>query len=319
MVAIQYLKEGPTRQASRLRFVVDAGQPNQFYVLDSTLGPPEINLKESTLQMFILSGILFFVDAGQIDWVLPLGHDSLLRGSLHFDKIAGQDVAGNVVLNLAAAAFEPSISGADPASTLPGLLGQAISTYYKTAATQIPLGTIVTGQLTPALQPKNFHFFTQQKADSDESCLVLFIQTNGQEGKIAPLAQYPLSADISATLVISDAVVFAGVVPLVPCAGLSAAGHQEKDARWSTVLSGTIDAGLAGDTEEPGVMGYSTDQYGKLCAYSCSCEWAQGSRRARQHSVGLEHVLAPVLFIANSLAVPPRHDCVVFDVGRFAS
>ena len=262
MVAIQYLKEGPTRQASRLRFVVDAGQPNQFYVLDSTLGPPEINLKESTLQMFILSGILLFVDAGQIDWVLPIGHDSLLRGSLHFDKIAGQDVAGNVVLNLAAAAFEPSISGADPASTLPGLLGQAISTYYKTAATQIPLGTIVTGQLTPALQPKNFHFFTQQKADSDESCLVLFIQTNGQEGKIAPLAQYPLSADISATLVISDAVVFAGVVPLVSCAGLSAAGHQEKDARWSTVLSGTIDAGLAGDTEEPGVMGYSTDQYG---------------------------------------------------------
>jgi hypothetical protein len=84
----QYLKEGPTRQASRLRFVVDAGQPNQFYVLDSTLGPPEINLKESTLQMFILSGTLFFVDAGQIGWVLPIGHDSLLRGSLHFDKIA---------------------------------------------------------------------------------------------------------------------------------------------------------------------------------------------------------------------------------------
>lgn len=138
MVAIQYLKEGPTRQASRLRFVVDAGQPNQFYVLDSTLGPPEINLKESTLQMFILSGILFFVDAGQIDWVLPIGHDSLLRGSLHFDKIAGQDVAGNVVLNLAAAAFEPSISGADPASTLPGLLGQAISTYYKLRPLRYP-------------------------------------------------------------------------------------------------------------------------------------------------------------------------------------
>ena len=255
--------EGRTDSTSQqLRFVVDAGQPNQFYVLDSTLGPPEINLKESTLQMFILSGTLFFVDAGQIGWVLPIGHDSLLRGSLHFDKIAGQDVAGNVVLNLAAAAFEPSISGVDPASTLPGLLGQAISTYYKTAATQIPLGTIVTGQLTPALQPKNFHFFTQQKADSDESCLVLFIQTNGQEGKIAPLAQYPLSADISATLVISDAVVFAGVVPLVPCAGLSASGHQEEDARWSTVLSGTIDAGLAGDTEEPGFVGYSTDQYG---------------------------------------------------------
>src|SRR5262245_14971739 len=61
----QYLKEGPTRQASRLRFLVDAGQPNQFYVLDSTLGPPEVNLKESTLQMFILSGTLFFVDAGR--------------------------------------------------------------------------------------------------------------------------------------------------------------------------------------------------------------------------------------------------------------
>src|SRR4029077_823543 len=109
------------------------------------------------------------------------------------------------------------------------------------------------------------------------SCLVLFIQTNGQEGKIAPLAQYPLSADISATLVISDAVVFAGVVPLVPCAGLSAAGHQEEDARWSTVLSGTIDAGLAGDTEEPERHGILDRPVWQLCADSCSCERAQGS------------------------------------------
>jgi hypothetical protein len=156
-----YLMEGPTRQASVLRFVVDTGQPNQYYVLDAKLGPPEVNLEKSTLQMFVISGTLFFVDSSQVDWVLPIAPDSLLTGALQFEKIAGKDVAGNVVLDLAAAAFDPSISGIDSASTLPGLMGQAISTYYKNNATQIPLGTIVTGNLTPALQPKTFHFYTQ--------------------------------------------------------------------------------------------------------------------------------------------------------------
>jgi hypothetical protein len=257
-----YLKEGPARQASALRFVVDAEQPNQYYVLAAELGPPEVNLEKNKLQMFIISGKLFFVDSGLVDWVLPIAHDSLLTGTLQFDKITGKDVAGNVVLNLAAAAFDPSISGVDPASTLPGLMSQAISTYYRNNATQIPLGTIVTGELTPALQPKTFHFYTQQKPDSDETCLVLFIQTNGQDGKIAPLTSYPISAQNTVELVISDAAIFGGIVPLSPVPGLSLSGVQDQQGHWSTVANGTIDAGYAGDTEEPGVLGYSSDRYG---------------------------------------------------------
>jgi hypothetical protein len=253
-----YLLEGPTQRSSALRFQFDDRQAKQFFILSAELGPPEVNLEKNTLQMFVISGILFFVDADQVDWVLPIAHDSLLTGALYFDKIAGKDVAGNVVLDLAAAAFEPSISGIDSASTLPGRMAEAISTYYKNKATQIPLGTIVTGNLTPALQPKTFHFYTQQKPDSDETCLVLFIQTNGAEGKIAPLQGYPISAQNTAALIISDAAIFGSVVPLSPIPGLSLSGVKDQQGNWSTVAAGSIDAGYAGDPDVLG-QGYSTD------------------------------------------------------------
>jgi hypothetical protein len=255
-----YLLEGPDRQASVLRFVVDTGQPNQYYVLGAKLGPPEVNLEKKTLRMFVIGGTLFFVDSGQVDWALPIAHDSLLTGGLQFDNITGTDVAGNVVLDLAAAAFDPSISGVDSASTLPGLMGEAISTYYQNNATKIPLGTIVTGNLTPALQPKTFHFYTQQKPDSDETCLVLFIQTNGQDGKIAPLASYPINANNTAALIISDAAIFGGVIPSSPGTGLSMAGKQD-GASWCTTASGTVNADYYGDPSDEPFTGYSTDQY----------------------------------------------------------
>jgi hypothetical protein len=92
------------------------------------------------------------------------------------------------------------------------------------------------------LQPKTFHFYTQQKPGADASCLVLFIQTNGKEGKIAPLDPYPITDGNSAALRVSEAVLFGGVVPLSPDTGLSMSGSQD-GGNWCTIASGNIDAG----------------------------------------------------------------------------
>jgi hypothetical protein len=92
---------------------------------------------------------------------------------------------------------------------------------------------------------------------------VLFIQTNGQDGKIAPLESYPISAKNTAALVISDGAIFGGVIPFSSGTGLSMAGEQD-GASWCTTASGTVNAGEYGDPDMLPFAGYSSDSYGNF-------------------------------------------------------
>src|SRR5262245_48642426 len=108
-----YAKEGPGRQASLLRVLVDGDNPGDYYALDLTLGPPLIDLTKETVQMLIPYGQLAYINSAGLRWIMPIQRDSSLLGPLHFGDVTGKDVVGKVVLDFAKGAFVPTIYGVD--------------------------------------------------------------------------------------------------------------------------------------------------------------------------------------------------------------
>ena len=199
-----YAKEGPARQASQLRVLISGDEPDQNYALDLTLGPPLVDLTKDTVQMLVNDGQLAYIDSGGLRWIMPIERDSSLLGPLNFGDITGKDVVGQVTLDFAKGTFVPTLQGVDPNTTLPAQIGDAIKTYYQGASVQIRIGSVVTGNVPAALQPTEFKMYKQQQPNGSDSCLLFLIKTNGPSGSVSPLANYPLTADVSAALIISE-------------------------------------------------------------------------------------------------------------------
>ena len=199
-----YAREKPARKASLVRVLIDGDQPDEYYALDLTLGPPLIDLTKKTVEMLVLTGQLAFIGPEGLNWMTPIESDSSLSGEIHFGDITGKNVVGQVTLDLAKGKFIPKITGVEPNSTLAVQLSNAIQAYYSGASIQLKIGSVVVGNVPAALQPTEFKLLVQQEPNGTESCLLFLIKTNGPGGSESPLKDYPLTTDVNAALIISE-------------------------------------------------------------------------------------------------------------------
>jgi hypothetical protein len=153
----------------------------------------------------------------------------------------------------------------DPSSTLPAEISNAIQAYYKGASVELKIGSVVAGNVPAALQPTEFKMFKQQQPNGSDSCILFLIKTNGPGGNMSPLDAYPLGADVSAALILSDRTIFDGIIPLTKLPdGLSFAS-KESNGQRSVTLNGTVNCGTYGDDYNDGFSpGYSCNQYGQF-------------------------------------------------------
>jgi hypothetical protein len=209
-----YLRRGPGSVTNRVRALIPADQPSQYYILDVRLGPPLLDFAKGTLAMLLVNGSLAFVDGTQVCWVMPIQHDSQISGSLDLSQVTGKDIVGRIVVDLAKGSFVPTITGVDPQSTVPKQIGDTLDTYFAQHDMNLELGTVVAGNVPPPLTPTAFQFYIQQKPGAAEHCLLLFIKTNGPGGAPpSPLEQYPLSGNNTTALMISAKTIWNGLVP----------------------------------------------------------------------------------------------------------
>lgn len=260
-----YAKDGPSRRASLLRVLVSDNRPGEFYALELTLGPPLVDLTNEAVKMLVLDGRLSFIDHGRLKWMMPIERDSSLQGPLHLADVTGKEVVGEVTLDLAKGTFLPTLVGVDPSSTLPAEISNAIQAYYKGASVELKIGSVVAGNVPAALQPTEFKMFKQQQPNGSDSCILFLIKTNGPGGNVSPLDAYPLGADVSAALILSDRTIFDGIIPLTKLPdGLSFAS-KESNGQRSVTLNGTVNCGTYGDDYNDGFSpGYSCNQYGQF-------------------------------------------------------
>ena len=259
----QYLQNGPTSPAMPLRLVFDV-QAN-FWILDVVLGPPELSFQagsqNATLEMELVRGSLIAFDPVNRtvqNAVRIRPKESKLTGPLSLKDAPGEEnQLGKVVVDLGASAYTPTIAGVDPNSVLSTEIGDAFQNYFSDNATQFPIGAIAPGNVPACLTPTEFYFVTQQKPNSSDACVVLLIKTNGKEGTVEPLPQYPIPDNHSAALLVSGQAVFGGLMVDYLNNGFGSLGTKfqasQNNGAWAVVGSGGgVNFGEIGDpSSEP--------------------------------------------------------------------
>ena len=269
----QYLTNGPTHPDRPLRAIVDT-QENLFYLIDVKLGPPEIsfptdlNIEQCQVQMFLLSGSFVKFDAeNQIvkSVVTVQPNQSWLTGAVNLAKVSGDvNTLGKVAVDLGSGAYQPTISGIDPASVLSTQIGEAVLNYFQNNAVTYPLGVIALSNVPASLQPTNFEIATQPALDntSGDGCVLVLIQTNGSKGNFGQLATYPIPTGYEVGLIVSSQIIFNQLMPVELTTEFQSIGAQfsgqQSNGGWQTVSSGgTLNLGVLG--EQSGHNPYSSD------------------------------------------------------------
>jgi len=214
----QYLQNGPTSPSMPLRVILEV-QPS-FWILDVILGPPKLvfqsDSETAVLEMELVRGALIAFDPGTQtihNAALIRPNESRLTGPVSLSKIAVTvDQPGRILADLGAKAYTPTIAGVDPQSVLLTELGLAVKNFFAANNTKYPLGSIAPTQAPPCLKPTDFEFYTQQKPNSNDACLLLLIHTNGTKGTVGPLSTYPIPDNQSAAMIISGRVIFGGLL-----------------------------------------------------------------------------------------------------------
>lgn len=270
----QYLQNGPTSPAVPLRTIVQNG--NDFWVLDLTLGPPEIafssdfSAEQARVSMFIVGGQLIQFDPIRQTVIAALNlapNQSSLSGVLSLTNVTGEvSQLGAVAVDLGSNAYQPQITGIPTNSVLATEIGLAVQTFFANNRTQYPLGTISESDVPAVLQPTQFRFATQANPDvADDGAVLLLIQTTGGGGAPSPLSVYPIPDDAGVALLVSNGVMFNGLIG----DGLTTefsnfngtfAGQQSGNL-WGTVATGgTISAGpYESSTSYNGHTPYTSD------------------------------------------------------------
>jgi hypothetical protein len=214
----QYLQNGPTSPAMPLRVILSVQE--EFWILDVILGPPEFSFQtggaQPELHMELVRGSLIAFDPQKqtiLNAARVRSKESKLTGPMALDKVKGEvNQLGQVVVDLGANAYTPSIAGVDPKSVLNTEIGEAVKTFFAANETKFPLGAIAPNNVPGALSPTDFYFSVQPKPNSPDACLVLLIKTNGTAGTVGPLPNYPIPDNHSAALLISCRALFAGAM-----------------------------------------------------------------------------------------------------------
>ena len=265
----QYLEHGPPKAAKHLRAMFDTKTARQYAILDFKLGPPELCFRagsDAKLEMELIEGVLATFHPGErviqnAVWIRP--KESKLTGSLALAKVKGEVLdltlakvtaeanrVGQVVLDLGASAYTPTIAGVDPKSKLNTQIGEAAQTFFATSATTFLLGTIAPGDVPVALTPTTFQFTTQ--SSPQDTCVLLLIQTNGQAGTVGPLPSYPIPDGHTAALLIAERPLFDGAIVDTLTKVFKPSGGTFKgipgQSGWSTAAqSGAISFGQIGN------------------------------------------------------------------------
>ncbi len=271
----QYLQEGPTHPALPLRAIVQQ-DGTDFWILDLRLGPPEVsfsadlNLQQCQVQMFLVKGVLVnFYAAGKQPFIKSVlrvrPNESWLTGAVNLAQVSGtENQLGNVTVDLASGAYQPQVSGIDPASTLATQIGTAVQTFFENNHVAYPLGVIAISGVPECLQPTTFDFATQPAPEGKEGdgCVLVFIQTNGSKGALGQLNPYPIPAGYTAALLVSSQVIFNRLMPpflnqIFQNVGTTFNG-QQSNGGWKVVGSGgSLNVGVIGDNS--GHDPYSSD------------------------------------------------------------
>ncbi|MFG2292309.1 hypothetical protein [Streptomyces sp. NPDC048603] len=219
---LQYLTDGPTSPVRPVR--VAFTDNTDFVLVDTVLGPPEFSFSgdngeaQCQLSMFLVSGSLLRVDPinSVVRSVLPVEpRSSWLNGPVRLSSVQGSDSEiGSVTLNLADAAYQPTVSGIEPGSTVLTEMGTALQTYFATQQTSYPLGTVQQSGVPACLQPTGFDIAVQQNPGSaDDGAVLLLIKTNGSGSTtVGPLPVYPIPDGDTAALLVSGEVLFSSLI-----------------------------------------------------------------------------------------------------------
>jgi hypothetical protein len=253
----QYLQNGPTSPAVPLRTVAQNG--TDFWVLDLTLGPPEIafssnfSAEQAQVSMFIVGGQFIQFDPISQTVIAALSlapNQSSLSGVLSLTNVTGEvNQLGAVAVDLGSNAYQPQITGIPTNSVLATEIGLAVQTFFANNRTQYPLGTISESDISAVLQPTQFRFVTQANPDvADDGAVLLLIQTTGSGGTPSPLSVYPIPDDAGVALIVSNSVMFNNLIgdaltPEFSNFNGTFAG-QQSGGLWQTVATGgAISAG----------------------------------------------------------------------------
>lgn len=276
----QYLQDGPTSPSLPLRVILQVQE--DFWIFDVVLGPPELSFQagsaNATLGMELVRGSLIAFDPQKqavLNAVRIRPKESKLTGPVTLDKVTGEvNQLGKVVVDLGANAYTPSIAGVAPDSVLNTAIGDAVKTFFACNETKFTLGAIAPDSVPGAFSPTDFHFSIQQKPNSQDACLLLLIKTNGADGTIGPLTNYPIPDDHSAALLISARAVFNGVLVDYLNGSFSKLGTKFKGVQSNNTWSSTVGTGGAVDFGEVGTYQPSEPTQGQEAT-----PWSSGENR----------------------------------------
>ena len=271
----QYLSNGPTNPDLRLKTILEAGTDSDFMALDLVLGPPEISFPDKLkpdqcqVKMYLIRGsVLQFDPYEQVirNIIMVQPNRSWITGPVGLNKVSGEvSTVGKVEADLGANAYSPQIEGIDPNSITATKIGTAVQTFFRNRKTRYELGTIVEGNIADCLKPTHFEIVTQpDPSKKTGGCVALLIQTDGQAGSKGQLAPYPIAQGDSATLMVSNPVMFNRLLPPFLTTefkkiGTKFKGHSKDGIYTTNGSGGSLDLGKFTSNDN---LTYSSDADG---------------------------------------------------------
>ena len=124
-------------------------------------------------------------------------------------------------------------------------LSAEIGSFFAANPVSVPLGGVNQSNVPDCLQPTLFEFCVQPNpAQPDDGCVLLLIQTNGNLGTLGLLPCYPIPAGSTASLIVSNQVLFDQLFPAQLRASMAAAnlpllfiGQQDSSGAYYTLVS----------------------------------------------------------------------------------
>jgi hypothetical protein len=280
----------PTRQPIRFvmsdgsdgYYVLDTtpGPPKVRFSADSSAS-------QCQLTMYVTGGALTHIgdDLTVRNVVRLLPNQTELTGQVQLTKFEGTVTElGGVSLDLGSGAYTGTVEGVAP--LVGEELSNAVKLFFQQNEVIYPFGTILYGtcdcdstscsdancragsctncstvhctnptcagcQVPTALKPRDFHFVVQLNPEkTGDGCVVLLIKTDGSDGPLAPLPAYPIPDGHTATVAVSNRVVFAELAaPILERQfaqwGTKFTGQQSADTWVTTGNGGTLDLGVA--------------------------------------------------------------------------
>jgi hypothetical protein len=247
----------------------------------------DLSASQCQLTMYLTGGALTHIgdDLTVRNVVRLLPNQTELTGPVQLTKFEGTVTElGGVSLDLGSGAYTATVEGVAP------LVGEelsgAVKLFFQENKVIYPFGTILYGtcdcdstscsdakcragsctncstvhctnprcagcQVPIALKPRDFHFVVQlNPAKTGDGCVVLLIKTDGPDGPLAPLPAYPIPDGHTATVAVSNRVVFAEVAaPNLERQftqwGTKFIGQQAANTWVTTGNGGTLDLGVA--------------------------------------------------------------------------